>query len=132
MKNFGLSKNERVKLKKDFNKIYTEGQVLYSSENKLKANYFIESSVNDFGVKAAFVVSKKTGNAVWRNKVKRLLRVAYRLNKSDLIEKCNIKNKKLLVAFSPNNFNQKKIKKPNLKFIYNDFLSLVEQLSKVI
>ncbi len=132
MKNFGLSKNERVKLKKDFNKIYTEGQVLYSSGNKLKVNYFIESSVNDFGVKAAFVVSKKTGNAVWRNKVKRLLRVAYRFNKSDLIELCSIKNKKLLVAFSPNNFNQKKNKKLNLEFIYSDFISLVEQLRKVI
>ncbi len=132
MKNFGLSKNERVKLKKDFLKIFTEGQVLYSSENKLKANYFIESSVNDFGVKAAFVVSKKTGNAVWRNRVKRLLRVAYRLNKSALIEQCDIKNKKLLVAFSPNTFNQKKNKKLNLDFIYSDFLSLVEQLKEKI
>lgn len=132
MKNFGLSKNERVKLKKDFFKIFTEGQVLYSSENKLKANYFIESSVNDFGVKAAFVVSKKTGNAVWRNRVKRLLRVAYRLNKSALIEQCDIKNKKLLVAFSPNTFNQKKNKKLNLDFIYSDFLSLVEQLKEKI
>jgi len=132
LKNFGLSKNERVKLKKDFFKIFTEGQVLYSSENKLKANYFIESSVNDFGVKAAFVVSKKTGNAVWRNRVKRLLRVAYRLNKSALIEQCDIKNKKLLVAFSPNTFNQKKNKKLNLDFIYSDFLSLVEQLKEKI
>lgn len=132
MKNFGLSKNERVKLKKDFLKIYTKGKVLYSSENKLKANYFIESSVNEFGVKAAFVVSKKTGNAVWRNKVKRLLRVAYRLNKSGLIEQCNINNKKLLVAFSPNNFNQKKNKKLKLNFIYSDFLSLVEQLKEKI
>jgi ribonuclease P protein component len=132
LKNFGLSKNERVKLKKDFLKIFTEGQVLYSSENKLKANYFIESSVNDFGVKAAFVVSKKTGNAVWRNRVKRLLRVAYRLNKSALIEQCDIKNKKLLVAFSPNTFNQKKNKKLNLDFIYSDFLSLVEQLKEKI
>ena len=132
MKNFGLSKNERVKLRKDFLKIYKKGLVLYSSEKKLKANYFIESSVNEVGVKAAFVVSKKTGNAVWRNRVKRLLRVAYRLNKSALIEQCNVKNKKLLVAFSPNNFNQKKNKKLNLNFIYSDFLSLVEQLREKI
>ena len=132
MKNFGLSKNERVKLKKDFLKIYNKGQVLYSSDNKLKANYFIESSVNEVGVKAAFVVSKKTGNAVWRNRVKRLLRVAYRLNKSGLIEQCNNNNKKLLVAFSPNNLNQKKNKTLKLNFIYTDFLSLLEQLKEKI
>ncbi len=71
MKNFSLSKNERVKLKKDFQKVYTERSFFYSSHNKIKLNYYLESSVNEFGIKAAFVVSKKAGNAVWRNRIKR-------------------------------------------------------------
>ncbi len=128
MKTFGLSKNERIKLKKDFQKVYLEGQNLYSSNKKLKARYYIESSVNEFGIKAAFVVSKKAGNAVWRNRVKRILRASYRLNKLDLVELCNSKNKKLLVAFSPNNLNQKKNKNLNFNFVADDFANLLEQI----
>ena len=132
MKTFGLSKNERIKLKKDFQKIYLKGQSLYSSNNKLKARYYIESSVNDFTIKAAFVVSKKAGNAVWRNRVKRILRAAYRLNKLGLVELCNENNKKLLIAFSPNNLNQKNNKKINLNFISDDFANLLEQIKSKI
>jgi len=132
LKKFGLSKNERIKLRKDFFNLYSKGQILYSSQYKLKANYYMESSVNEAGVKAAFVVSKKAGNAVWRNRVKRLLRVAYRLNKSCLSEQCKIKNKKLFVAFSPNNFNQKKNKNIGIEFIYSDFINLINQLKEKI
>ena len=132
MKTFGLSKNERIKLKKDFQKVYLSGHNLYSSSKKLKARYYIESSVNEFGIKAAFVVSKKAGNAVWRNRVKRILRATYRLNKLGLVELCNSKNKKLLIAFSPNNLNQKKNKTINLNFIADDFADLLEQLKSKI
>ena len=132
MKTFGLSKNERIKHKKDFQKVYLSGQNLYSSSKKLKARYYIESSVNEFGIKAAFVVSKKAGNAVWRNRVKRILRATYRLNKLGLVELCNNKNKKLLIAFSPNNLNQKKNKTIKLDFIADDFADLLKQLKNKI
>ena len=132
MKTFGLSKNERIKLKIDFQKVYLSGHNLYSSSKKLKARYYIEGSVNEFGIKAAFVVSKKAGNAVWRNRVKRILRATYRLNKLGLVEHCNNKNKKLLIAFSPNNLNQKKNKTIKLNFIADDFADLLEQLKNKI
>jgi len=132
LKTFGLSKSERIKLKKDFQKVYLEGQNLYSSNNKLKVRYYLESSVNEFGIKAAFVVSKKAGNAVWRNRVKRIFRAAYRLNKLSLVDLCNQKNKKLLIAFSPNNLNQKNNNKINLNFIGDDFNNLVEQIKSKI
>ena len=38
MKKFGLSKIERVKNRKDFQKIYNKGRILYSSQKKLKVN----------------------------------------------------------------------------------------------
>jgi ribonuclease P protein component len=132
LKNFSLSKNERIKLKRDFQKIYSKGKILYSSQNIIKVNYYLESSVNDFEVKAAFVVSKKAGNAVWRNRIKRLFREAYRNNKADLINICSQRNKTLLLSFSPNNLNQKQNKKIKLDLILHDFIGLLEKVKSKV
>ena len=132
MKKFSLSKGERVKHKKDFQKIYSIGKILYSSQNRLKVNYYLESSVNDFGIKAAFVVSKKAGNAVWRNRVKRLMREAYRNNKSTLTELCSSKKLQLLLSFSPNSINQKQNKRIKLDFILHDFIGLLERVKSKV
>ncbi len=132
MNKFSLSKNERVKLKRDFQKIYTKGSVLYSSQNRLKVNYFLESSINESGIKAAFVVSKKAGNAVWRNRVKRLFREAYRNNKLSLSELCSSKNLLLLMSFSPIKLNQKQNKKIKLDLILNDFVGLLEKVKSKV
>ena len=132
MKKFSLSKNERVKLKNDFQKIYTKGKILYSSQNRLKVNYYLESSVNEGGIKAAFVVSKKAGNAVWRNRVKRLFRETYRNNKLSLNELCSSKNILLLMSFSPIKLNQKQNKKIKLDFISHDFIELLEKVKNKV
>lgn len=128
MKQFDLSKSERVKLKNDFQKIYTKGKVLYSSQNKVKVIYYLESSVNESGIKAAFVVSKRAGNAVWRNRIKRLFRAAFRNYKLPLKQVCASNNLRLLLSFSPNNLNQKNNKKINLDVILNDFIELLEKV----
>lgn len=130
MKNFSLSEKERIKLKKDFEKVYTKGKVLYSAEKKIKVNYYLESSVNNSLVKAAFVVSKRAGNAVWRNRVKRLFRELYRTNKSVLSDLIVSQNQLLLVIFSPNSFNQKNNKKINLDFLNEDFIKLLYKLKQ--
>lgn len=132
MKKFGLSKNERIKLKRDFQKVYIKGNNLYSTQSRVKVRYYLESSVNEGGIKAAFVVSKKAGNAVWRNRVKRLFREAYRNNKTSLNELCASKNIQLLMSFSPVRLNQKQNKKIKLDFILNDFIGLLEKVKNKV
>jgi ribonuclease P protein component len=71
-----LKKNERLKKNKEFRKIYNKGKsyvhpliVLYVLPNSLGKN------------RVGFTVSKRIGNAVQRNRVKRLLKENYRLTK---------------------------------------------------
>lgn len=131
MKKFGLSKEERIKLKKLFALVYEKGNIVYSKSRNLKAIYYYEDCTES-KVKVAFAVYKKLGNAVWRNRVKRLLREAYRQNKHELISETIAKKKFLLIVFSPNNFSRKKNKKIYLKTILPDFIELMNQIKSKI
>ena len=79
----GLSPAERIKSKKDFDELYSSGKILISSNKKIKAIFLIKDNPDE-GVKIAAVVSKKLGNAVWRNRIKRLIKETYRLNKQEI------------------------------------------------
>ena len=110
MKRFSLSSHERIKKRTDFELIFSEGRFIYSSGKVLRAHYLIEKDVEKSGVKIAPVVGKKLGNAVWRNKVKRLIKESYRLNKEILTEVSLRKGVLLKIVFSPNMLNEKKNK----------------------
>lgn len=111
MKRFGLSAEERIKSKKDFEKIFSNGKTIFSSDKRIKAIYFLEKNNIITGVKISAIVNRKAGNAVWRNRVKRLLKEAYRLNKEVVRETVLKKNFLLRVTFSLNNFTKMKNKK---------------------
>jgi len=78
VKNFGLPKGERIYLKEDFKTILSTGKKV-----QIKGFTFWcrpnlgEASKPQIGI----IVSKKLGSAVERNRCKRLLREAFRLNK---------------------------------------------------
>ena len=110
MKRFSLSSHERIKKRKDFELIFSTGRFVYSSGKVLRAHYLIEKDVKKSGVKIAPVVGKKLGNAVWRNKVKRLIKESYRLNKEILTEVSLRKGVLLKIIFSPNMLSEKKNK----------------------
>ena len=99
---------ERIKSRKDFRNIYVRENQFFLQIKKLKL--FIERKSEPPGVKIAAAVSKKSGNAVWRNRVKRLIKESYRLNKEILTELCPRKNILLKIVFSPNCSIKRKIK----------------------
>jgi len=81
VKKFGLAKDDKIYLKNDFklileegNKVFAHGVTLWSRPNPAAVK-------NRIGI----IVSRKSGSAVQRNRCKRLLREAFRLNRHLLI-----------------------------------------------
>jgi ribonuclease P protein component len=74
-----FSKHERIRKRKDYLTIYQQGTRGYSE------HFITITKKNPLGVqRLGITVSKKVGNAVKRNRIKRLLREFFRLNKSRL------------------------------------------------
>jgi len=73
-----MRRSSRLKLSRDFEKIYREGRSVVSPELVL---YYLKKET--FGdSRMGVVVSKTFGKAAARNKVKRLLRESYRHNEA--------------------------------------------------
>lgn len=128
MKPQGLSKSERIKRKKDFEKVFTLGTTLISADKKVKVTYYLDEEPERSNIKAAFAVHKKAGNAVWRNRLRRLLRESYRLNKENLYSGLNSVPGTLLIVFSLHGINQKKNKKVRLKDIMPAVVDLMDKI----
>ena len=75
---FELNKSEILRDKRDFNDVYSNGR---SYVNKNLVIYVLNDE--NYNGKVGFAAGKKLGGAVVRNRVKRLLREAYRLNKKN-------------------------------------------------
>lgn len=132
MENFSLNRSERVKKKNDFEKVYSSGKVLYSSELLIKSIYTINLNENFLGVKIGVAVSKKAGNAVWRNRIKRLIKESYRLNKGSIVEKASKNNVGVMIIFSPNRLSELRNKKIFLKDIKEKVVELINKIEQQI
>ena len=125
MKRFGLSSEERIKSRKDFQQIYSSGKIFFSNQKIIKALFIIEENSKLPGVKIAAAVFKKAGSAVWRNRLKRLIRESYRLNKEILLGSAQEKKLLLKIVFSPNLLYQKKNKNLKLKTIMPEVVDIM-------
>jgi len=93
MKQFTLSKQERLTSRKDIEILFTEGQSITKYPIRLVWREAVATANPEIPVQAMFSVSKKVfPNAVDRNKAKRLMREGYRLLKP-----------KILAEIQPNN-----------------------------
>ena len=96
---YSFKKAERLKSKKIIDLLFKKGNAIY--DFPIKA-VWIETKfhADELKVQAAFSVSKKKHKkAVVRNRIKRLMREAYRLNKIDLYGFLYKKNMQLAVMF---------------------------------
>jgi len=128
-KKFGLSRNERIKSKKDFEKIFSEGETLFSSDKKIRALYILDHIPESAGIKIAAAVSKRNGTAVWRNRIKRLLKESFRLNKEILNKICIEKNITIKVVFAFI-LTSKEMKTVGLKDVMPGVVEVMQKLQK--
>ena len=95
---FSFPKSEKLKSLKLFEKLFENGNSLNKFPFKLL--WIPVKSENSFPVKVGFAVSsRKIKLAVDRNRIKRLMRESYRLNKQVLIDSCIKKEIGLAVVF---------------------------------
>ena len=132
MKYFSLNRNERVKKKNDFKKAYSSTKILFSSDLLIKSIYTIDPENQFLGVKIAVAVTKRAGKAVWRNRIKRLIKESYRLNKHTLLKKVIEKKRCLLIVFSPNKLSESKNNKIYYKDIYSSVIELINKIEQQI
>ncbi len=132
MKQFGLSKKERIKSKKDFDFVFSNGEYITSPNKTFKAVFYIKRKTEEAVLQAAFAVSKKAGIAVWRNRVKRLMRESFRLNKNILLPLVIEKNICVQIIFSSNSINFKNNKKIFLNDVMPQVVDIMNQIKEKI
>ena len=91
-------KKERISFQREINRLFKEGNAFISYP--LRVVYLEQKPFS--GATISILISvpkKKLKRAVKRNRMKRLIREAYRLNKASLIRYCREKESGLLIAF---------------------------------
>ena len=96
--NFTYGKEEKLKSRKLIGTVFGSGKSFLHFP--IKVTYLIPKDVMDFPVKAGVGVSNRYfKKSVDRNRVKRLLRECYRLNKHPLQKYCTDKNVQVAIFF---------------------------------
>lgn len=120
-KQFTLGKSERLKSRKQIELLFKNGRKLSMPSFLIYYNLGVATSAIEQPLQFGIGVSaKKFKRAVDRNRVKRLVREAWRLQKNELKEKLITSNRQM-----------------NIFFIYNDknlpdFLIIKESVSKIL
>ncbi len=122
MRKLSLNKRERIKGSTSFEKIYSSGTKIISSDKRVRAVYKVEIPATGPFIKLGVAVSKKAGNACFRNRIKRLLRESFRLNKPELKE-----NLGLYILLSPYSFLDKD-RKYRLSYFSDSVIDILNKI----
>ena len=95
---YALKKPERISLQREIERLFKQGEGFIS--HPMRVVYLEQKPLSGATVSVLISVPKrKVRLAVKRNRMKRLIREAYRLNKTHLIKRLQEKNSGLLIAF---------------------------------
>jgi ribonuclease P protein component len=123
---------ERIKSKGDIEKIYTLGKTIISTDKKVKVIYLLTSHENRPRIKYAVTLSSKTGNSVWRNRFKRLIRESIRVE-ADLLRKIIFQAKAdISIIFSPGLIIQSNNRRIFLNDIKPSVLDILYKLREIL
>ena len=122
---------ERLKNKNEIESVYKNGSVIVSTDRKLKA-YFLSTESKTNNVKFAVSVSSKTGNSVWRNRLKRIIRESLQQGEEILKERIFKSKLDLSIIFSPNQLNQNIYRYIFLKDIKPAVADILNRINKTI
>jgi ribonuclease P protein component len=93
-------KSERLYLKKDIDKLFADGQSFLSYPLRIAYLSDTRDTPPVSGISILISVPKKRiRHAVHRNRIKRLIREAFRLSKNECSSLCKQKGKQLHIAF---------------------------------
>ncbi len=129
MSEYSLSGRERIRGKNAFDLVFSKGKRITSSDKLLRGFYIVTKSSDGVPVKIAVGISRKAGNAVWRNRLRRLVKECYRLNKTLLKSRLTAADKQVLLIVLPAGISSKKLRMPVLNQItpaLTDILSRIE------
>ncbi len=131
MKQFGLTKDERIKSRALYENTFLYGKRFDSNEKLLRISVLISHSEKP-GIKISFAINKKHGNAPWRNRVKRIIREIYRLNKTEILNNATANGISASVIFITNRLRQENYNKINYNQLLPDVLSVINKINKEI
>ncbi len=129
MSEHSLSGTERLRNKSSFEQIFSKGKRITSSDKLLRGIYILSENSDGVPVKIAVGISRKAGNAVWRNRLRRLIKEAYRLNKKLLKDRISGPDKQVLLIILPPGFSSKTYRRPGLQQVtpaLTDILTRIE------
>ena len=123
---------ERIKNKVEITKIYSTGKTIISTDKKIKASYLLSSCSDRLKIKYAVNLSSKTGNSVWRNKFKRLIRESVRAELDLLREIIFLSKSSLSIIFASGSITQRSNTRIFLHDIKPSVLDILYKLRKVL
>ncbi|MBK9096765.1 MAG: ribonuclease P protein component [bacterium] len=120
---------ETLKKELDFNLVFKKGKTIKSEAGYVKAAYLFVDNGENWKVKTAIAIPSKSGNSVWRNRFKRLIRESVRRELKKLTEIISKKDLCLLIVFSPNRTNQRNKKKLFLYEVHSGVTDILKSIS---
>lgn len=105
---------------------------MVSRDRMVRAVFLSERVEVNSGVYFAAAVSRKAGNAVWRNRMKRLLRDSYRRNKRELHKLADAESLRVFLVLSPFSVNQKKNKRVSLPLVEPGVVNCISRIGKML